>query len=94
MALTITQKVRESLNGRAFRVYEIVHDGSTLSITAGSMEMTYIDAIVAHSVYQSMAAPASALMNMLHISINAANSGVVWDATEANSKSYLTVVGW
>jgi hypothetical protein len=58
------------------------------------MELTYIDAIVAHSVYQSMAAPASAIMNMLHISINAANSGVVWDATDANAKSYLTVLGW
>jgi hypothetical protein len=41
-----------------------------------------------------MAAPASAIMNMLHISINAANSGVVWDATDANAKSYLTVLGW
>jgi len=94
MALTITQKLRESLNGKAFRVYEIVHDGSVLSISAGSMDMNYIEAIVGHSVYASMAAPASQIMGLLKVSINAANSGVTWSETEANAKSYLIVIGW
>lgn len=95
MALTISQKVRESLNGKAFRVYEIVHDGTVLSVSAGSLDLTYIEAIVAHSVYQSMAAPASALMGLMQVSINATNTGVTWGpVTDANAKSYLTVVGW
>ncbi len=94
MALTITQKLRESLNGRAFRAYEIVHDGSVTSISAGSMEMTQIECIVAHACYLSMDAPASVLMGLLRVSINAANTGVTWNEVEANAKSYLTVIGW
>lgn len=94
MALVITQKVRESLNGNAFRVYEIVHDGTILSISAGSMDMNYIAAIMGHSVYQSMAAPASAIMGLMRVSINASNTGVTWLETEANAKSTLAVIGW
>jgi hypothetical protein len=94
MALVITQKVRESLNGKAFRVYEIVHDGTVLSISAGSMDMNYIQAIVGHHVYLSMQAPASTLMGCMRVSINASNTGVTWLETDANAQSTLTVIGW
>ena len=94
MALTISQLKRGAIDGSAFRVYDITHDGSVTSISAGSMDMDYIEAIVGHHCYASMAAPASQLMNLLHVSINASNSGVVWAATEANAKSILTVLGW
>jgi len=94
MALTISEKFRMTAGGKAWRVYDITHDGSVLSITAGSMDLDYIDAIIGHSVYLSMAAPASALMGALHVSINSSNTGVTWAETEANAVSHLTVVGW
>jgi len=94
MALTISETFRWSAGGRAFRCYDITHDGSVLSISAASMDLDYIEAIVGHSAYLSMDVPTSELMGVLRVSINAAHSGVTWAETEANGKSHLTVVGW
>ena len=46
MALTFTQRARTSLGGKAFRAYDITHDGSETSIDASDLDMNYIESAV------------------------------------------------
>jgi len=94
MALTLSQLKRGSIDGSAFRIYQITHDGSTTEVTAGSMDLTYIEAILAHHVNISMQANASVTLGLNNLSISAGNSGVNWDEVDANAISVLTVIGW
>ena len=47
MALTLSQKVRMSIGGKAFRAYEVTHDGSTGSISASEFDLNHFDAAIA-----------------------------------------------
>lgn len=94
MALTISEKFRYTAGGRAFRVYEITHDGSTLTLTAGSMDLDYIEAIIAHNAKPSMQANTSVPLNLQKISIAANHKSVLWPESDANAVSQLTVQGW
>jgi hypothetical protein len=44
MALTFTQRLRISLGGKAFRCYEVTHDGTVTSIAASDLDMNYVEA--------------------------------------------------
>jgi len=94
MALTLSQLKRGSLDGSAFRIYSITHDGSTTSVSAASMDLDYIEAVLAHHVNISMQANTSLPLAMNKISINASNTGVTWSEVDANAISILTVIGW
>jgi hypothetical protein len=43
MALTFSEKVRLSDGNKAFRIYEITHDGSATTINASDLEMNFIE---------------------------------------------------
>ena len=43
MALTITEKFRMTAGGRAFRMFEVTADGSTVSINASDLDMDQIE---------------------------------------------------
>lgn len=43
MALTLTEKRRANIGGLMFKAYAVTCDGSTTSITAASLDMTYIE---------------------------------------------------
>jgi len=93
MALTINERMRMTAGGKAWRTYEIVHDSSTLTLTAGSMDLDYIEAIIGVNTNMSMVAVASNLLDMMHISIAADNSALCW-ASSAVCTQMVTVVGW
>jgi len=44
MALSFSEKARLAIGGKAFRVYEVTHDGSETSIDATDFDMQYIEA--------------------------------------------------
>ena len=49
MALTISEKTRQTIGGKAFRCFEITTDTSTagsLTVTAGSCGMNYFDHVM------------------------------------------------
>jgi hypothetical protein len=50
MALTFSQKLRMSMGNKAFRVYEVTHDGSTTTIEASDLDMNYIDYALVRSI--------------------------------------------
>jgi len=43
MALSFSLKLKADIGGRQFRCYEVTCDGSTKTVFAGSIEMTYIE---------------------------------------------------
>jgi len=55
MALTLSQKVRMSIGGKAFRAYEVTHDESTGSIAASEFELAHFDVAMATTGTQGSA---------------------------------------
>jgi len=43
MALSFSEKVRGTQGNKAFRVYEITHDGSATTVNASDLGMNYIE---------------------------------------------------
>ena len=43
MALTFTQRARFNMGPKAFRAYDVTHDGSETSIDASNLDMHYIE---------------------------------------------------
>lgn len=43
MALTFVEKLRGTQMGKAFRIYEVTHDGSATTIDASNLDLNYID---------------------------------------------------
>ena len=93
MALTITENFRMTAGGRAWRNYEIVHDSATLSVTAASLDLDYIQAIVGVHTNMSMVAVASNLLDMMFISISADHTKLIWSSS-AVCTQHITIVGW
>ena len=94
MALTITENFRMTAGGRAWRCFEVVHDsGSTLTLTAGSIDLTYIQAIIGVNTRMSMVAVGSNLLDVMRISIASDHTYLTW-ASSAVCTQDVTVVGW
>ncbi len=82
-----------SAGGRAWRCFEVVHDSSTTnSLSAASIDLDYIQAIVGVNTRMSMEA-ASVLLDQLYMSIKADNKSLIWTSTAICSQN-ITVVGW
>ncbi len=43
MALAFVEKIRGTTMGKAFRIYEVTHDGSATTIDASNLDLNYID---------------------------------------------------
>jgi hypothetical protein len=94
MALTITENMRTTAGGKAWRMITVVHDsGTTLSLTAASIDLTYIEAIVGMVTKMSMVAVGSNLLDVMRCSINATRTSLVW-ASSAVCTQDITIVGW
>ena len=97
MAISLVQKYRGAIDGKAFRVYEVTHTGAAAGseVTAASMEMNYIDAIVGVSHNFAVAANAGSLiMGMADISITAQHDKLVWIASTIAGYQTISVIGW
>lgn len=94
MAISVTENFRMTAGGRAWRMVALAHDGSVTSVSAGSLDLTYIQVIVGGYAYISMQANTSIPLNLQMPSITANNKGIAWAETDANAVSYLTIVGW
>ena len=46
MALTLTEQFRWTAGGRAFRIYNIIHDEATSTVYAVSMDLEYIEGFI------------------------------------------------
>ena len=93
MALTVTENFRMTAGGRAWRMIRVVHDSATLSLSASSIDLTYIQAIVGVNHQISMVAVASNVIDVMNISIGANNASLIWASTAVCTQD-ITIVGW
>jgi len=91
---TLKQLMRADAGGKAWRCYQITHTGeATCTVTAGSMDLTYIDAIIGvNTGLAAQATPGSVICGMT-ISIAANHDALVWVSTSACVQQ-VTIVGW
>jgi len=95
MALTLTERFRASMGNKAWRNYEIIQsDGTPLSVTAGSMDLDYIEAIIGCVCNQSMHAAMSLVIEGMAPSIASDHKSIQWTSAGTNMKTNITVVGW
>ena len=95
MALTLTEKFRASIGGKAWRTYHITQsDGTPLSVTAGSMDLDYIEAIVGCVCKQSLHAAMSLVIEGMAPSIASDNKSIQWTSAGTNMVSTVTLIGW
>ena len=97
MAITLSEKFRMTAGGKAWRTYEITHTGAAAgsNVTAGSMDLDYIEAIVGvNTNVDVQATGASVIISMLDISIAANHDSIVWVASTVAGYQTVTLVGW
>ena len=85
-----------SSGGKLFMVWEFVHDSSTTkTITAASLEMNHIVAIVGVNTKLSMdtGTVGSIIIDQLYCSISANNVGLTWASTGVCTQT-MALVGW
>lgn len=96
MALTLSEKFRMSEGGREFRFITVTHDQATSTFTAFSVDLTYIEGMVAGAPYiASTPANLSVYLEHTYVSITGENDTVSFtQPPEIGSKTQLILVGW
>lgn len=89
MALSFSQKVRDRFGSKAFRVYEVTHDGSATTIDASAIDMNYIE--------YGIILPVTALSSVADVPrLSGTTSGeyVTMVAMSADSVNTFMAFGW
>ncbi len=96
MSLTLTEGFRMSAGGRQFRFITVTHDQSTSTFTAFSVDLSYIEGMVAGSPYiLSTPANLSVYLEHTYVSIVGDNDIVRFtQPPEIGSTTKLILVGW
>lgn len=96
MALSFVLRKRGSIDGSAFRIVEVTHVGlASSSITAGSMDLHHIEAIIGTNTNVPAGGTlASALVAVLGVSIAADNRSIVWSASTVAGTQFVSLIGW
>jgi hypothetical protein len=92
MALTFTQKIRNSQGDKAHRVYEITHDGSTVAVNASDLDLNYIDYAIAGDCVIPTSITGDAISRL---SITGSSIAVSFaNALSSGATSWLEAWGW
>lgn len=89
MALSFSEKVRDRFGSKAYRVYEVTHDGSLTTIDASALDMNYIE--------YAIALPITALSTVAdypRISGTTSGSFVTMVAMSSGSVNTIIAYGW
>lgn len=91
MALTFVEKLRGTTMGKAFRIYEVTHDGSATTIDASNLDLNYID----YAVVNGLTA-LSAVADYDYLSgVTGGNTYVTFaNALSASSIAVVQAWGW
>lgn len=89
MALSFSQKVRDRFGSKAYRVYEVTHDGSATTIDASDLDMNYIEYAIALP-YTAL----SSVADVPRISGTTSGSFVLITAMSSGSVNSIIAYGW
>ncbi len=91
---SLSEKMRAGIGNKQWRCYEITHTGeATCTVTAASMDLDYIEAIIGVNTGLAVAAAGGSVVMGMTISISADNKNLVWVSTVACVQQ-VTIIGW
>ena len=96
MALTISERFKYSAGGRKFCYVSVLHDESTTTFSAASVDMTYVEHVYNLGRYSStQPANTSVLLYHMYGTVLAGNLKVdLGYPMKAGSKSHHLLIGW
>jgi hypothetical protein len=96
MALTITERFKYSAGGRKFCYVSVVHDESTSTFTAASVDMTYIENIYDLGLYAaSEPANTSVLLYSMYGTVGSEHNTIgIGYPLQPGSKTHHLLIGW
>jgi hypothetical protein len=89
MALAFVEKLRGTQMGKAFRIYEVTHDGSATTIDASNLDLNYID----YAIVNGLTA-LSAVADYDYLSGTTGGAPYVTFANALSSSSVCVVQAW
>lgn len=90
MALTYTKRLHEKLGGKAFRAYEVTHDGSETSMDASDFELNYIDMAIAGPGTIVLSATSTTAVDLT----TTFGSSIAMTALSSGAKTLIWAIGW
>lgn len=88
MALAFSQKIRDKMGSKEFRVYEVTVDGSATTIEASGIDLNYIDYAVVQLI-----TPMSAVGNWQYLS-GAVSGKYVTLANAGDASDKIAIMAW
>lgn len=89
MALTFVEKVRGTMIGKAFRVYEVTGDGSTTTVDASDLDLSYIDYAIVNGI-----SVLSGVADYAYLSTTSGTFVVLGNATSTPCDFAIQAWGW
>jgi len=82
MALTFTKRISMPMGSKAFRLYDVTHDGSETSMDASDFELNYIDGAAAMTGTMPLSATSAAFTDLTtnngeYLAFTALTSGAI-----------------
>jgi hypothetical protein len=94
--ISLTQKMRASEGGKAWRCYRFDHAvAGSMEVSAASLDLTYIECVIGeHSGVTVAVDNIGSAMLRMGVSILAGNGGLRWIGSTEAVIQHITVVGW
>ena len=93
--ISLTQKMRASLGGKAWRCYQFNHTVlGSLEVSAASLDLTYIECVVGEHAGIPVAGAGGSVACRMAVSILANHEGLRWVGSTEAVVQHITVVGW
>jgi len=89
MALSFSQKVRDRFGSKAYRVYEVTHDGSATTIDASNLDMHHIEYAFLHPI-----TALSSVADLPRLSGTTSGPFVTMVAMSSGSVNSIIAYGW
>jgi len=90
MALTFDKKVAISMGSKAFRLYEVTHDGSETSMDASDFELNYIDGAAAMPGTQVLSATSVVYCDLT----TTYGKSIAFSALSSGATSMIMAIGY
>jgi len=95
MSVSLTQQMRASLGGKAWRCYRFDHAvAGSQEVSAASLDLTYIECVIGEHSGIPVQAKSGSIICRMAVSILANHDGIRWIGSTEAVTQYITIVGW
>ena len=90
MALTFTKRISMPMGSKAFRLYEVTHDGSETSMDASDFELNYIEGAAAMPGTQVLSAGSTVYCDLT----TTFGSSIAFSALSSGATTVIMAIGY